>query len=142
MKTQQQKLDAAIDILTDICENWNEDAVLDYPASLPSFDEIIAGLNSISFIERNPETVASVRAMFVKNITAAADESKDAEFIVMQEAALNSAKAIGFDWETAPLSDAFTLADYCLKATSPECAAATLQAFDKWVASLAKIQGK
>jgi predicted flavoprotein YhiN len=47
--TNSEKLSAAIGILQEISENWNEDEVLSYPKNLSSFNELVADLAEIEF---------------------------------------------------------------------------------------------
>lgn len=35
-----------MDILWDVCESWDHDTLLHYPAELPSFDEYLATIGS------------------------------------------------------------------------------------------------
>ena len=42
----EDKIRLAMDILWDVCESWDHDTLLHYPAELPSFDEYLATIGS------------------------------------------------------------------------------------------------
>lgn len=46
---QNERLRLAINLLSDILENWDEEEVVFYPETLQSFDELIASLRDVEF---------------------------------------------------------------------------------------------
>ena len=47
MKTNAQKYTEALALLEEIDRDWKEEEVIEYPASLPSFDELVSMMGSI-----------------------------------------------------------------------------------------------
>ena len=47
----QKLLDSAISSLIEVCDNWDNEAIVTYPQTLPSFDDLILDLKKIKFKE-------------------------------------------------------------------------------------------